>query len=843
VSERPQVTMQNSFSSGELSPTLYGRVDLDKYHTGLQTCRNAFVDYRGGITRRPGTRYVTVMSDNTKPHRLIPFIFSTVQAYVLVFGHMNMRVVRNGGLVTEPTIAVGHSGTTVTATAHGYSTGDWVAVTDSIHPRRVNVIDANSFTLIDIFTNGTITSTSATTARVFTLATPWATADLPLLKFTQSFDTMTIVHPNYQPQNLTRTQHWVWTLTPVTIGAKLVNPVIATFTTFLSGSPPAGTSSDTAYGFMVTAVNADGDESAPSPIFGNFGLNMETLPVTARITWGAVAGAARYNIYAATVTHGIAMDDYAPMGFIGSVDAATLTFKDTDLLPDFTKAPPTHDNPFASSNWPGVVTYFDQRKVYAASLADPQTMWMSKVDQFDNFDVSKPANDGDALTLALSSNQSAKIRALLPMPDGMLVFTQAGTYKVSGGGTNTGIKVSSAIARAQNYIGAGDLPPIPVNFEIFFVQEKGSIVRVLTYNFYTSTYEPADLTLLSNHLFLPHTIKDWAYAEHPYKLVWCVRDDGQLLCLTYLKDQKIQGWTRHDTNGQYESIVSIPENGTDGVYAIVNRTINGGLVRTLEQFQSKDLSQGVEFAWYLDCALDYGSTFPAADVSFTSTFGSVTVTASASVFGSGDVGKVIRAGGGMLTISTFSSGTVVSGTWNRSPTDLIQAPTPYVRLQVSGTWTMAAKVTLLSGLDFLKNMPVSYLADGVPGTGTVSSTGTLTLPIAASKVIVGLNFVTQCQTLALEPSSGQSLQGKRKRIVSVIAKVQDTGVLNWGPSFTEMTPWIDVYGTKLVNGVMTGDQPLGVDQFYSEGGRVCWQQSLPMPMTILSLVPELSVGD
>jgi hypothetical protein len=127
------------------------------------------------------------------------------------------------------------------------------------------------------------------------------------------------------------------------------------------------------------------------------------------------------------------MDDYAPMGFIGSVDAATLTFKDTDLLPDFTKAPPTHDNPFASSNWPGVVTYFDQRKVYAASLADPQTMWMSKVDQFDNFDVSKPANDGDALTLALSSNQSAKIRALLPMPDGMLVFTQAGTYKVSVG--------------------------------------------------------------------------------------------------------------------------------------------------------------------------------------------------------------------------------------------------------------------------------------------------------------------------------------------------------------------------------------------------------------------------
>jgi hypothetical protein len=842
VSTKPLTAMQNSFSSGELSPTLFGRVDLDKYHTGLQTCRNAFVDYRGGVTRRPGTRFVALMGDNQMRHRLVPFIFSTVQSYVLVFGDQNMRVVRNGGLVTEPAKTVGHSGTTVTATAHGYVSGDWVAVTDSVQPRRVVVIDANSFTLVDITSGATITSTSTTTARIFSLATPWLAADLPLLKFTQSFDTMTIVHPNYQPRNLTRTQHWVWTLSLVSIGSKIANPIIATFSTTLSGSPPAGTTSDTAYGFMVTAVNVDGDESLPSPIFGNFGLNMETLPVTAKITWGAVTGAARYNIYAATVTHGISMDDYAPMGFIGSVDAATLTFKDTDIIPDFTKAPPTHDDPFASSNWPGVVTYFDQRKVYAASNTNPQTLWMSKVDQFDNFDVTKPANDGDALTLTLSSNQSAEIRALVPMPDGMLAFTQAGTYKISGGGTNTGIKVSSAIARAQNYIGANDVPPIPINFEIFFIQERGSVVRALTYNFYTSTYEPADLTLLSNHLFLPHTIKEWAYAEHPYKLIWCVRDDGQLLCLTYLKDQKLQGWTRHDTNGQYESVVSIPENGTDGVYVIVNRTINGSTFRTLEQLQSKDLSQGVEFAWYLDCALDYGSNFPAATLTFSSTSGAVALTASASVFASGDVGKVVRAAGGMLTISAFASGTGVSGTWNRVPTDLIQAPVPTVRPQVTGTWTLAAKVTLLSGLDHLKNTAVSYLADGVPGTGTVSSTGTLTLPVAASKVIVGLNFVSQCQTLDLEPS-GQSLQGKRKKVNSVVAKVENTGVLRWGPTFTELTPWIDVYGDSLVTGVMTGDQPLGVNQFYNYGGRVCWQQDLPLPMTVLSLVPELSPGD
>jgi hypothetical protein len=390
-------------------------------------------------------------------------------------------------------------------------------------------------------------------------------------------------------------------------------------------------------------------------------------------------------------------------------------------------------------------------------------------------------------------------------------------------------------------------PPIPINFEILFVQEKGGTVRALTYNFYTSTYEPADLTLLSNHLFTGYDITEWTYAEVPYKIIWAVRTDGKLLSLTYLKDQKIQGWTRHDTNGFVESVASIPENGTDSVYVIVRRFINGNWWRLIEQMQSKDISAGTEFAWYLDAALDYGAIYPAANLDFSAASGTATATASASVFSSGDVGKVIRAAKGQATVTAYTDATHVTVSWTRVPTDLLATDpqigaAPIVNTQLSGTWTMAAKVTTLSGLDHLRNAQVSYLADGVPGTGTVSATGSITIPTAASKVIVGLGFRTQCQTLDLEPS-GNSLQGKRKRINSVIAKVQDTGVLKWGPNFNELTPWIDVYGDKLVNFVMTGDQPLGVDQFYDYGGRVCWQQDLPLPMTILSLVPELSVGD
>jgi hypothetical protein len=833
--------MQNSFSSGEVSPTLYGRVDLDKYHTSLQICYNAIVDYRGGVTRRPGTRFVGPHRDaNFGKVRLIPFTFSTVQSYALLFGNFHMRVIRNGGFVTEPAKTISRSGSTYTSTAHGFSTGDWISVSDLVPPLLVTVLNANQFTVTDVYGQPAV-SNATSAARVYTLSTPWGWQDLALLKYTQSFDTMTLTHPSYAAYNLTRTQHWVWTLTAVSIGATISAPSITSITGTLTGSPPAGTTSDTGYAYMVTAVDVNGQEGPPSIISGVIYLNRDALPVSLKVVWTAVSGAVYYNVYSAIPTHNVfgGVDSFAVCGYIGFSNSTN--FVDTDIQPDFTKTPPIQEFPLVG-NAPGVATYFDQRKVYAASAANPQTLWMSRPAQYNNFDTSRPANDGDALTLTLATVQSSEIRALLPMPDGMLAFTQSGVFKISGGGQNAGIKVSSALARQQNYIGANDVQPIPINFEIFFVQEKGSIVRALTYNFYTSTYEPVDLTLLSNHLFTGHTIIDWAYAEHPNKIIWCVREDGVLLALTYLKDQKIQGWTRCETNGVIEAIVAIPENGSDSVYVSVLRTINNSFQRYIEQITLTDLRKGTEFGWFLDAALDYGSTYPVSTLIASSTSGAVTLSGSASIFTGGDVGKVIYAGGGKATITSYLSGQVVLGTWNRSPTDLVYDGASWVmRLQPAGAWTLSAKVTSLSGLNHLVNTAVSYLADGVPGTGTVSSTGTLTVPSSA-RVIVGLNYLTQCQTLDLEPG-GTSMQGKRKRVISVTAKVQATGSLKWGRSFDELTPWVDVYGDKLSNSIMTGDQPLGVDQFYDYGGRICWQQNLPLPMTILSLVPEISVGD
>ena len=93
-------TIQTNFTAGELSPLLYARTDLAKYANGAKTLLNAIVQPHGGVTRRPGTRFVATVKDSSKPVRLAPFQFSTEQAYVLEFGDRYLRFFRNEGTIS-----------------------------------------------------------------------------------------------------------------------------------------------------------------------------------------------------------------------------------------------------------------------------------------------------------------------------------------------------------------------------------------------------------------------------------------------------------------------------------------------------------------------------------------------------------------------------------------------------------------------------------------------------------------------------------------------------------------------------------------------------------------------
>lgn len=228
--------IQPSFASGELAPSLYARVDLARYGTGLRLCSNFYVMPYGGVKNRAGTVFVKETKDSGKV-RLIPFQFNDEQTYVLEFGNLYMRVYTNGGIVL-------------------YSSGPSVG-------------------------------------QPFELVTPYTEADLFDLNYTQSADVVTIVHPSYAPRELLRFANDNWQLNTISFVPTVSAPASATAA--YAGAASSG--ENLPWRYQVTAVVDDGniiDESLPVT------SNQITVYVSspyATLNWPTVTGANYYNLY------------------------------------------------------------------------------------------------------------------------------------------------------------------------------------------------------------------------------------------------------------------------------------------------------------------------------------------------------------------------------------------------------------------------------------------------------------------------------------------------------------------------------------------------------------------
>ncbi len=279
-----------SFAKGELSPSLYGRVDTAAYQVGLRTARNLIIHPYGGASNRPGKLVVGPVkthTDGSSP-RLYRFRFRTSDQYVLEFGNLYMRVIRNDAHVVNTAIVITAATVAnpvvVTAGSHGYSNGDEVFVTGvlgmvQLNGRRfiVQNVAANTMELTDQVTGANINgidytaySSAGTVASVFELVTPYLQADLATLKMVQSADLVTITHPTYAPRDLARTNHNAWTLVVNTYAPGQADP---------TGVAVAqqGTSGSTVHRYRVTAIRQEEDvfeESLP-------GLNSTTRTITA----------------------------------------------------------------------------------------------------------------------------------------------------------------------------------------------------------------------------------------------------------------------------------------------------------------------------------------------------------------------------------------------------------------------------------------------------------------------------------------------------------------------------------------------------------------------------------
>jgi len=761
----PIHTIQPSFSGGELAPSLHARVDLAKYAVGLKTCRNFIVQPHGGVTNRAGTKYICETEDSSKTTRLIPFEFNTEQTYVLEFGDLKMRVIKDGGQVE--------------------SGGSPVEIT-----------------------------------------TPYAHTELAALNFTQSADVMTICHPSYPPKELKRTSHTSWTLTSITFGTTISAPgsVASTRQNYDSGEP------DTSYSYVVTAVDTENGAESVASSSTSITNNNLTSTITNTITWGSVAAADSYNVY--KTAGGV-------YGFIGR--STSTTFKDDNIEPDSNDTPATARTIFNTTDeYPATVNYYQQRLVFGQTNNDPQQVNMSQTGNYHNFNVSEPLRDDDAVTFTIASSQVNEIRHLVPLSD-MIVLTSGGEWLMT---SNDGVITPSSIQlKPQGYRGSANAPPLVIGNTILYIQSKGSIIRDLSFALESESYTGSDLTVLAKHLFAGKTVVEWAFSQAPHSLVWVVLSDGTLAALTYMREHEVWGWSRHDTDGTFESVCSIAEGDEDATYFVVNRTIGGVTKRYIERLNTRIFTD-VADAFFVDSGLSYDGTHTGS-TSMTISGGTtwehgetLTLTASSSTFVSGDVGNTFVLTIGeetvLCTVTAYTSGTVVSVTAGRD------VPTAF-RSVATTSW--AKGVDEISGLDHLEGKTVSILADGNVDTQKTIASGSLTISNPATKIHIGLPIQADIETLNLE--LGQpTTQGKTKSISSVTLRVESSRGGKVGFDEDNLTEFkqraYEAYGEPTT--MKTGDIKVTVPAKWSNSGSLFYRQDDPLPMTLLAVIPEITIG-
>lgn len=766
-------TIQPSFSSGELAPATYARVDLTRYYTGLRTCRNFMVMPEGGVRNRAGTKFMAEAKNSAQKSRLIPFQFSTEQTYVLEFGVGYIRFYTNGGQLLNAGVT-------------------------------------------------------------YEIATPYAEADLFALNYTQSADVMTIVHPNYAPMELKRFGPTNWTLTDITFVPTIQPP------TGLAGTPRTGGTGDTTvYRYVVTTVSTDesSEESLPSATISVTSWDNKAGAV---LTWDSAVGSVdHYNVYKDNNGSNI-------FGFIGQ--ASGLTFTDNAIGPTKTDTPPSFDNPFASGNNPGVVGYYQQRRVFGASTANPQTLWFSRVGSYNNFGYSTPTKDDDAITVTLASRQVNRIRALVPLKE-LLVLTSGAEWTITGDAT--GLKPTNIQAQVQSYIGSGTVAPAVYGNTALYVQARGQKLADLAYSYTSDGFQGQDLTVLSSHLVRGFEIKDMALSQVPNSVLWIVRNDGDALGFTYLPAQEVFSWHRHDTDGFYESVASVPEGDEDAVYFIVRRVVGGVIKRYVERLASRQLTvpgedTALDRSFFVDSGLTYDGRGATA-AALTLTGGTdwkfpnpLTLTAVTSTFVPGDVGTVIilRGTDGQivrLTVTAYASGTSLTVT----PGSIVPES---LRNIAAIRWGRARST--FTGLNHIEGKQVNILADGNVEPQGVVVGGSVAIQRPAMLVHIGMPYTSDFETLDMTLQNQPNFLGVEKRVNEVTVLCEESRGFFTGTDADHLYEFkqrnTEGYNDPIK--LLTGQADVLVSARWERPGRIFVRQSDPLPLSILGVLFNVQSG-
>ena len=585
----PIYISQLAFTTGEVSPDVSSRFDLEQYKSALLEAENVVIRPYGAVAKRQGSQYVGQVKYSDKPTRLFEFTTNTNNSFMLEFGDKYIRVwnygIYTGIEVTTPftsdilfdlncnqsgDVMFICSGKYPIQTLSRYSDTDWRMSTyklteqpyDEINTDNGHTLTVNGDTITstkDLFTQdmvGSVIQIAYYVEAVHTKAAGEVVEKrvhrglLPLL-IEKTYNNI-----NYNVENYSTDTELSWK-----------------FTTH-------GTWEGTV---KIQISNNDGQTWKDYRTYTS--KNDYNVTDTGKIEAGARL---KYisDIKGGSVNCDLSIMPFTQYGIVEIKSVTDAKNAKVNVLNGIKEGEPSYQWKLGSWNrgrgYPKLCTFYQDRFVVAATDSKPNFIWFSRTGDYPNFGVEKvegTITDDSAITLPVINRKMCEIRHLVPAND-LIILTSGNEWIVRGDKT---ITPTNCNLKTQTQRGALKCEPQFIGNRCVFVQERGGTVRDMGYSYESDNYTGQDLTLFAKTLVKGHLAVTSAYAQDPDSIIYYVRDDGQLNCLTYIPEQKVYGWSHFVTNGKYRYVENVAEGDQDTIYFIVDRVINNKSVKCIER--------------------------------------------------------------------------------------------------------------------------------------------------------------------------------------------------------------------------------------------------------------------
>lgn len=585
----PIYISQLAFTTGEVSPDVSSRFDLEQYKSALLEAENVVIRPYGAVAKRQGSQYVGQVKYSDKPTRLFEFTTNTNNSFMLEFGDKYIRVwnygIYTGIEVTTPftsdilfdlncnqsgDVMFICSGKYPIQTLSRYSDTDWRMSTYKLTEQPYDEINTDNGHTLTV--NGdTITSTKD----LFTQ--DMVGSVIQIAYYVEAVHTKSageVVEKKVKRYMQAQTIEKTYNNINYNVGAFSTDTELSwKFTTH-------GTWEGTV---KLQISNNDGQTWKDYRTYTS--KNDYNVTDTGKIEAGARL---KYvsDIKSGSVNCDLSIMPFTQYGIVEIKSVTDAKNAKVNVLNGIKEGEPSYQWKLGSWNrgrgYPKLCTFYQDRFVVAATDSKPNFIWFSRTGDYPNFGVEKvegTITDDSAITLPVINRKMCEIRHLVPAND-LIILTSGNEWIVRGDKT---ITPTNCNLKTQTQRGALSCEPQFIGNRCVFVQERGGTVRDMGYSYESDNYTGQDLTLFVKTLVKGHLAVTSAYAQDPDSIIYYVRDDGQLNCLTYIPEQKVYGWSHFVTNGKYRYVESVAEGEQDTIYFVVDRVINNKSVKCIER--------------------------------------------------------------------------------------------------------------------------------------------------------------------------------------------------------------------------------------------------------------------